>query len=109
MNLNKIYADSIPPLTGGIPYLSDDDSHIYLFHIGIPNPGTFPKELMNEAISSEDFKWDEVMQYSPVVGDLQGREGIVNLYKHRKETAKIDELLITAGIAESCYILPDMF
>ena len=109
MNVNKIYADSIPPVTGGIPYLSDDDSNIYLFHIGIPNPGTFPKELMNEAISSEDFNWNEVMQYSPVVGDLQGREGIVNLYRHRGETAKIDELLITAGIAESFDLLPELF
>ena len=109
MSLKDIYSNSIPPVSGGIPYLSDDDSDIYLFHIGIPNPGTFPKELINEAISSDDFDWNEVMQYSPVVGDLMAREGIVQLYNHRKEKAHEDELMITAGIAESFDLLPELF
>lgn len=109
MNIKSLFADSVPPVSGGIPYLSDDDSNIFLFHVGIPNSKTFPTELMMTALGRSTTPWNEVLQYSPVVGDLCAREGLIKLYSHRGESAAIEELMITAGIAESFDLLPELF
>jgi 2-aminoadipate transaminase len=109
MTIKKLFSDSIPQAAGSIPYLSEDDSEIFLFHIGIPSEETFPSGLIRETVNREDFPWNTAMQYSPVAGSLTIREGISRLYGYRGEIAVPEEIVVTAGIAEAFDLLPELF
>jgi 2-aminoadipate transaminase len=102
--LHQLFSKNIPQPAAGIPYLEDSNKDIFLFHIGIPSPQTFPHKSLLDIFNAPDFDWQTGLQYSPVAGHLALREAIADRYDINSS-----ELMITAGIAESFHLLPQLF
>jgi 2-aminoadipate transaminase len=93
-----------------IHYLNASDKFLISFHLGIPDPATFPITDVERATKTMlREKGKESLQYGEVRGDPSLREDIVSMYRNKNVEIQAGNVLITYGISEALDLVSQLF
>lgn len=109
--INLLFSDSTRVIFGAdMPYLANDEINTKIcFHLGLPDPLTFPLNEFQKLINSKTLNWDVAFQYSECAGVERLRKNILLLMKERGVEAGLKNIMITSGISEAYDLIPELF